>query len=110
MKMNADEYYEIKMQNGDVFKTFQSIDKWHCTELRTIPFLDTFTIIDIRTCKEVYLAISQISSIRLVPMFDEDPIEEDKKNELIRKTQETTAATVGPILTPMFDALSKRLQ
>ena len=109
MKMN-DEYYEIKMQNGDVFKTFQSINEWrHTGELRTI-FLDTFTIIDIRTCKEVYLSRSQISSIRLVPMFDEDPIEEDKKNELIRKTQETTAATVGPILTPMFDVLSKRLQ
>lgn len=103
-KIKLCNYYEIKMLNGDVFKTIEPPDKWMHRRMRDGDscdlILDTIRIRDIRSDGLVYLNSDLISSIRYVD--GDDGLEDERYEKLRDETNKLTADVLGATLGALF--------
>lgn len=103
-KIKLCNYYEIKMVNGDVFKTIEPPDKWmhrRMSDGNSFGWvLDTIRITDIRSDGPVFLNSNLISSIRYVDGGDD--LEDERYEKLRDETNKLTADVLGATLGALF--------
>jgi len=103
-KIKLCNYYEIKMLNGDVFKTIDPPDKWMHHRMSDGDsfglILDTIRIKDIRTDGPVFLNCDLISSIRYVD--GDDGLEDERYEKLRDETNKLTSDVLGATLGALF--------
>ena len=109
--MKFTNYMEIKMMNGDVFKTRNGPNQWRHITVRDKDqrlTLDVIVITELRAGGDVWLNTDHISSIRYIG--DTDPIADEQYEKLRQDTEKLTADTLGATLGAILGGGPKQVE